>query len=108
MNIRDVAEVQITQATQKGKSVSGNAQFALMMSLFSQPGPSIQNTPDTLTHQEVHAVNRPISFSHNISVNPGANIALLKALGEEPLATGIGLEYDPVKSIDSLLAPTKA
>ncbi|MCZ2721146.1 hypothetical protein O1D97_05645 [Marinomonas sp. 15G1-11] len=108
MNIREIVETQITHSTQKGKAVSGNPQFALLMSLFAQPGPALQSAPDTLSQQEVHAVNRPIRFSHHISSNPSANIALLKALGEEPLALGLGEKYDPIKSIESLLPPTQA
>ncbi|WP_191601064.1 hypothetical protein [Marinomonas algicola] len=108
MDIRNIVETQITHSTQKGKAVSGNPQFALLMSLFSQPGPTLQNTPDNLSHHEVHAINRPIRFSHTITSNPSANIALLKALGEEPLAQGLSEAYDAVKSIESLLPPTQA
>lgn len=108
MNIREIVETQITHATQKGKAVSGNPQFALLMSLFSQPGPALQSAPDNLSHHEAHAINRPMRFSHTISSNPGANIALLKALGEEPLSQGFNEAYDPVKSIESLLPPTQA
>lgn len=106
MNIREIVESQITQGTRKGSPVSGNAQFALLMSLFSQPGPALIDTSDQLNQHEVHAVNRPIRFSHNITANPGANIALLKALGQEPLAVGTSTPYNPVESVNALLALT--
>ena len=104
MNIRDVVESQITYGTRKGSQVSGSAQFALLMSLFSQPGPSLQGATDNLNRHEPHPVNRPIRFSHTITDNPSANIALLKALGEEPLSSGYSPPYDAIASVDNLLA----
>ena len=48
MNIINIVESQITQRTHAGSSVSNNAQFALLMSLFTQPGPAIYNDEDSL------------------------------------------------------------
>ncbi|MBJ7537024.1 hypothetical protein [Marinomonas transparens] len=101
MNIRDIVEVQVTQGSKAGKPVSGSAQFALLMSLFNQPGPSLIDTPDTQNLHEPHALTRPIQFSHNISGNPSANIALLKALSEEPLAPGPAYQYDLVENLEN-------
>ncbi|MCB5161042.1 hypothetical protein [Marinomonas algarum] len=100
MNIRDVVETQVTQSSQAGQPVSGNAHFALLMSLFNQPGPSIIDTPDTLSAHQPHAITRPIQFSHSISENPSANIALLKALSLEPLAEGRSTPYDAVENLE--------
>lgn len=104
MNIREVVETQITQRAHRGNTVSGSADFALLMSLFSQPGPSLQNSEDTLNQHRAHAVNRPIHFSQNIGGNPSANIALLKALGEEPLADAPSPSYDPLNSVEQLIS----
>lgn len=101
MNIRDVVQTQLTQSTSAGKVVSGNAQFALMMSLFSQPGPAIMDEPDTRSLHEPHAITRPIQFSAGITDNPSANIALLKALNEEPLAQGMPYQYNAVEALES-------
>jgi len=100
MNIRDIVETQVTQSSQAGKSVSGNAQFALLMSLFNQPGPSLIDTPDELNFHQPHALTRPMQFSHSIKENPIANIALLKALSQEPLAEGPAYQYDAVESLE--------
>jgi len=100
MNIRDIVETQVTQGSRAGQPVSGNAHFALLMSLFHQPGPSIIDTPDELSHHQPHAITRPMHFSHGISGNPVANIALLKALSHEPLAEGAAYRYDAVDSLE--------
>ncbi|BDX03780.1 hypothetical protein MACH16_25280 [Marinomonas pontica] len=100
MNIREIVETQITQSSKAGSPVSGNAHFALLMSLFNQPGPSIMDAPDTLSQHPPHAVTRPMQFSHHIGENPIANIALLKALSAEPLAEGPAYQYDPVESLE--------
>ncbi|EAQ66528.1 hypothetical protein MED121_07585 [Marinomonas sp. MED121] len=104
MNIINIVESQITQRTQPGNSVSHNAQFALLMSLFTQPGPSLYNEEDTLNQHSYHAVNRPISFNQPINDNPQANIALLKALGSEPLMEAGSSPYDAVESVNNLIA----
>lgn len=101
MNIRDIVEVQVTQGSQAGRSVSGSAQFALLMSLFNQPGPSIIDSPDALSEHQPHAITRPIHFSHDISENPIANIALLKALSAEPLAQGPAYQVDTIESLEN-------
>ncbi|TDO98213.1 hypothetical protein [Marinomonas balearica] len=103
MNVREIVESQLTQRTQPGRQVSGSADFALFMSLFSQPGPSVQGTADPLNQHEPHAVTRPIQFTQSISSNPTANIALLKALSQEPLAVGGTSPYDAVEAVDNLL-----
>ncbi|WP_425641656.1 hypothetical protein ACPUEK_17640 [Marinomonas gallaica] len=103
MNIRDVLETQLTHEVKAGARVSGNANFALFMSLFSQPGPSLRNAEDTLNQHQPHAVNRPIQFSAGIGSNPTANIALLKALSHEPLAQGAASAYNAVDAVDNLL-----
>jgi hypothetical protein len=100
MNIREIVETQITQNSKAGNPVSGNAHFALMMSLFSQPGPSLVNTADTLNAHQPHALTRPIQFSQRIGGNPMANLALLKALSLEPLANGAAYQYDAVESLE--------
>ncbi|AWX99797.1 hypothetical protein A8139_07180 [Marinomonas primoryensis] len=100
MNIREIVETQVTQSSKAGKPVSGNAQFALLMSLFNQPGPPLINTPDTLSFHQPHAITRPMHFSHSIEENPIANIALLKALSFEPLAEGPAYQYDAVESLE--------
>jgi hypothetical protein len=104
MNIINIVESQITQQTRAGSSVSNNAQFALLMSLFTQPGPAIYNDNDSLNQHSYHAVNRPISFKQTIHTNPEANIALLKALGSEPLIEESSTPYDALASINSLIA----
>lgn len=104
MNIRDVVQTQLTQSTHAGKPVSGSAQFALLMSLFSQPGPAVLDTPDTLNIHEPHAITRPIQFSSGIVDNPGANIAFLKALNGEPLAKGTPYQYDAVEALENQLS----
>ena len=104
MNIRNVIETQLTHEVKAGSPVSGNANFALFMSLFTQPGPSIQNQEDTLSRQEPHAVTRPIQFSGGIEANPTANLALLKALSHEPLAQGNLAAYDAVAAVDNLIS----
>ena len=104
MNIRDVVQTQFTQSTTAGKPVSGNAQFALLMSLFSQPGPAIIDMPDTRVQHEPHALIRPIQFSNSIVENPTANIALLKALNEEPLAQGMPFHYNAVEALESQIS----
>ncbi|MBM6551484.1 hypothetical protein [Marinomonas ostreistagni] len=104
MNIRDVLETQLTHEVKAGNRVSGNANFALFMSLFSQPGPSLRNDVDTLNQHEPHAVTRPIQFSASIGSNPSANIALLKALSHEPLASGAMAAYNAVEAVDNLLS----
>lgn len=104
MNIRHIVEQQITQQTREGAVVSNSAQFALLMSLFNQPGPAIYTAEDTLNQHTYHALNRPIGFSSRIDSNPVANIALLKALGDEPLIDDYSSPYDPVKSVNRLLA----
>jgi len=100
MNIREIVETQVTQSSKAGNPVSGNAHFALMMSLFSQPGPSLIAAPDTLNEHKPHALTRSMQFSHNIGENPVANIALLKALSLEPLAEGPAYQYDVVESVE--------
>ncbi|NVK73338.1 hypothetical protein C0J08_04300 [Marinomonas sp. CT5] len=100
MNIREIVETQLTQASKEGKPVSGSANFALLMSLFNQPGPSIMDTPDELNFHQSHAITRPMQFSHEIGANPVANIALLKALSFEPLANGPAHEYDAVENLE--------
>lgn len=104
MNIINIVESQITQQSRAGSSVSNNAQFALLMSLFTQPGPSIYNAEDTLNQHSYHAVNRPISFKQAINANPEANIALLKALDSEPLVEASSSPYDALESIHNLIA----
>lgn len=104
MNIRNIVEREITQQTYEGAAVSGTAQFALLMSLFSQPGPALYENDDTLNQHMYHPITRPIAFSHKIDGNPIANIALLKALGGEPLIEEISTPYDPVKNVNRLLA----
>lgn len=104
MNIRDIVETQVTQSSQAGKAVSGNAHFALLMSLFSQPGPAIIDTQDTLSVHQPHAITRPMQFSHSISDNPVANIALLKALSLEPLAEGPAYQYDAVENLEQQIS----
>ncbi|MBJ7549825.1 hypothetical protein JHD44_03970 [Marinomonas ostreistagni] len=104
MNIRNVIETQLTHEVKAGSPVSGNANFALFMSLFTQPGPSIQNQEDTLSRHEPHAVTRPIQFSGGIEANPTANLALLKALSHEPLAQGNLAAYDAVAAVDNLIS----
>lgn len=106
MNIRNIVERQITQQTHEGTVVSGTAQFALLMSLFSQPGPALYNTDDKLNQHMYHPVTRPIGFANKIGNNPTANIALLKALGGEPLLEDLSTPYDAVTSVNRLL--TKA
>ncbi|KZN13531.1 hypothetical protein [Marinomonas sp. TW1] len=101
MSIREIVETQVTQSNLAGKSVSGSPQFALMMSLFSQPGPSLINAKDRLNEHQAHAITRPMHFSQGISHNPVANIALLKALNQEPLAEGTPFEYDLVESLEN-------
>jgi hypothetical protein len=100
MNIREIVETQVTQSYNEGSPVSGNAHFALMMSLFSQPGPSLIDAPDTLNAHKPHAITRSMQFSNNIGENPVANIALLKALSLEPLAEGPAYQYDAVESLE--------
>jgi hypothetical protein len=100
MNIREIVETQLTQSSKAGRPVSGNAHFALLMSLFNQPGPSVINTPDELSFHQPHAITRPIQFSHSIGENPIANIALLKALSFEPLAEGPAYQYDAIESLE--------
>lgn len=100
MNIREIVETQVTQSSQAGNPVSGNAHFALMMSLFSQPGPSLMAAPDTLNTHKPHALTRSLQFSNDIGENPIANIALLKALSLEPLIEGPAYQYDVVKSLE--------
>lgn len=100
MNIREIVETQVTQNSKAGNPVSGNAHFALMMSLFSQPGPSLLNTVDALNTHQPHALTRPIQFSHRIGDNPVANLALLKALSLEPLADGPAYQHDAVESLE--------
>ncbi|TYL47102.1 hypothetical protein [Marinomonas sp. IMCC 4694] len=100
MNIREIVETQVTQGSKAGQSVTGNAHFALLMSLFNQPGPSLQDTPDTLNFHKPHAITRPMQFSHSISHNPIANLALLKALSQEPLSDGPAYQYDAVKNLE--------
>lgn len=104
MNIRDVLETQLTHEVRKGEKVSGSANFALFMSLFTQPGPSLRDQADTLNQHQPHAVTRPIQFSGQISANPGANIALLKALSQEPLAEGPAAQYNAVEALDNLIS----
>lgn len=104
MNIRNIVESEITQHSHEGAVVSNSAQFALLMSLFSQPGPAIYEGEDTLNQHMYHPLSRPIGFSGTITSNPQANIALLKALGEEPLVEDYSTPYDPVKSVNRLLA----
>lgn len=104
MNIRDVLETQLTHEVKSGSRVSGNANFALFMSLFSQPGPSIRNDVDTLNQHQPHAVTRPIQFSSTIGTNPTANLALLKALSHEPLAQGNAAAYNAVEAFDNLIS----
>ncbi|BFM50809.1 hypothetical protein [Marinomonas sp. THO17] len=101
MSIREIVETQVTQSSITGQSVSGSPQFALMMSLFSQPGPSLINSKDKLNAHSPHAITRPMQFAHGIASNPEANIALLKALNEEPLADGPSFEYDLVESLEN-------
>ncbi|MCW4629198.1 MULTISPECIES: hypothetical protein [Marinomonas] len=103
MNIRDIVETQVTQSSRAGQPVSGNANFALLMSLFSQPGPSLIDTADKLSQHQPHAVTRPMQFSQSIGENPIANIALLKALSFEPLAEGPAYQYDAVESLERQL-----
>ncbi|WP_111638121.1 hypothetical protein [Marinomonas shanghaiensis] len=103
MNIREIVETQVTQSSRAGQAVSGNANFALLMSLFNQPGPSLMDTPDQLSQHQPHAITRPIQFSHSIGENPLANIALLKALSFEPLAEGPAYQYDAVESLERQL-----
>lgn len=100
MNIREIVETQVTQNSKAGSPVSGNAHFALMMSLFSQPGPSLLDTVDTLNLHHPHALTRPMQFSQRIGSNPIANLALLKALSQEPLAAGEAYQYDLVESLE--------
>lgn len=104
MNIRDVLETQLTHEVKAGGRVSGNANFALFMSLFTQPGPSLRNAEDSLSVHEPHAVTRPIQFSGGIGANPTANLALLKALSQEPLAQGNIAAYDAVAAVDNLIS----
>lgn len=104
MNIRDVLETQLTHEVKAGGRVSGNANFALFMSLFTQPGPSLRTAEDTLSLHEPHAVTRPIQFSGGINSNPTANLALLKALSQEPLAQGNVAAYDAVAAVDNLIS----
>lgn len=104
MNIREIVETQITQSSKAGQAVSGNANFALLMSLFNQPGPSIMNADDELSFHQPHALTRPMQFSNNIGENPIANIALLKALSQEPLASGPAYQYDAVESLERQLS----
>lgn len=103
MSIREVLETQLTHEVRPGAKVSGNANFALFMSLFTQPGPSLRQDIDTLNQHQPHAVTRPIQFSGQIGSNPSANIALLKALSQEPLAEGPATPYDAVSAVDNLL-----
>ncbi|GAB3480691.1 hypothetical protein [Marinomonas epiphytica] len=100
MNIRGVVETQLTQRSQPGQPVNGNAQFALFMSLFNQPGPATLEAEDTFVQHEPHAVVRPTQFSHSIANNPTANIALIKALGEEPLASGPAYQLDVIETLE--------
>lgn len=100
MSIREIVETQVTQSSSAGKPVSGNAHFALMMSLFSQPGPSFIDAPDTLNEHKPHAITRAVQFSHEIGENPVANIALLKALSLEPLAEGPASPYDAIENLE--------
>ncbi|TBR43473.1 hypothetical protein CBF23_004645 [Marinomonas agarivorans] len=104
MNIRNIVERQITQQTHEGTVVSNTAQFALLMSLFSQPGPALYDTDDMLNQHTYHPIARPIGFANKIDSNPTANIALLKALGAEPLVEDISTPYDAVNSVNRLLA----
>lgn len=104
MNIRDVLETQLTHEVKAGAKVSGNANFALFMSLFTQPGPSVRTEEDTLNQHQPHAVTRPIQFSAGISENPSANIALLKALSQEPLASGPASPYNAVEAVENLIS----
>ncbi|WP_067014456.1 hypothetical protein [Marinomonas spartinae] len=104
MNIRSIVETQLTQSSYEGSPVSGSANFALFMSLFNQPGPSIIDTNDTLNRHEPHAVIRPIQFSHSIMENPEANIAMLKSLSEEPLAQGPAYQYNAVEALENQLS----
>ncbi|MBD5769698.1 hypothetical protein [Marinomonas colpomeniae] len=107
MNIREIVETQVTQSSQAGQPVSGNAHFALMMSLFSQPGPSLLNTPDTLNEHQPHAITRPMQFSNDIGSNPIANIALLKSLSQEPLANGPVYKYDAIKNLEEQILASR-
>lgn len=103
MNVRNIVEREITQQTYEGRHVSGSAQFALLMSLFSQPGPALYSTDDKMNQHSYHPITRPIAFSAKIEENPEASIALLKALGGEPLIEKLSTPYDPVQSITRLL-----
>lgn len=100
MNIRDIVETQVTKGSKAGQPVTGSANFALLMSLFNQPGPSLLDTPDTLNFHTPHAITRPIQFSHSISDNPIANIALLKALSQEPLSPGPAYQYNAIDTLE--------
>ena len=100
MNIREIVETQITQNSRAGNPVSGNAHFALMMSLYSQPGPSLLDTVDKLNAHQAHSITRSIQFSQRIGENPTANLALLKALSLEPLAEGEAYEYDIIENLE--------
>ncbi|MCV2401547.1 hypothetical protein OFY17_01500 [Marinomonas sp. C2222] len=100
MNIRQIVETQVTQSAKTSPVMSGNANFALMMSLFSQPGPSIVNNQDTLNKHEPHAITRPIQLSQGLSGDPIANIALIKALSNEPLATGQAYQHDIIDTVE--------
>lgn len=104
MNIRGIVETQLTQESRAGKPVSGDAQFALFMSLFSQPGPAIIDQQDELNQHQPHAITRPAYFSQGISSNPEANIALLKALSAEPLAQGEAYQYDAIANLENQLS----
>lgn len=104
MNIRSVVETQLTQSSHAGTPVSGSANFALFMSLFSQPGPAVLDTEDTLNQHQPHALTRPIQFSHSIMENPEANIAMLKSLSEEPLAQGPAYQYNAVEALENQLS----
>lgn len=107
MNIREIVETQVTQSSQAGQPVSGNAHFALMMSLFSQPGPSLFDEPDTLNEHQPHAVIRPMQFSNEIASNTVANIALLKSLSQEPLASGPAYTYDAIESLEQQILASR-
>ena len=104
MNIREIVETQVTQSSKAGQPVSGSAHFALLMSLFNQPGPSIIDSPDELSFHQPHALTRPMQFSQGIGENPIANIALLKALSLEPLARGPAYKYDVVESLEKQIS----
>ncbi|MEO9655874.1 hypothetical protein [Marinomonas sp.] len=104
MNIRGIVETQLTQDSRAGKAVSGDAQFALFMSLFTQPGPPVMETNDELNQHQPHAITRPAYFSQGIANNPEANIALLKALAAEPLAEGSAYQYDAIANLENQIS----